>query len=73
MGRAAKQKALSVVVAPTRRLDLGCGPHPREGFEGVDIRPFGGHVLHVVDLTKAPWPWADGPCSTCTPRILWSI
>lgn len=39
------------------KLDFGCGPHPRDGFEGVDIRPFDGKVTHVVDLTKTPWPW----------------
>lgn len=43
--------------APLLKLDFGCGPHPREGFEGVDCRPFG--QPHVVDLTK-PWPWPAG-------------
>jgi hypothetical protein len=41
------------------KLDFGCGPNPREGFEGVDVIPFEGKVKHVVDLTKTPWPWAD--------------
>jgi len=41
------------------KLDLGCGPHPREGFEGVDRLHFGDMVRHVVDLRVAPWPWAD--------------
>ena len=40
------------------KLDLGCGPRPREGFDGVDIQP-GDGVKHVVDL-RQPWPWADG-------------
>jgi hypothetical protein len=40
------------------RLDLGCGPHKREGFKGVDVRKFPG-VDQVVDLTKTPWPWKD--------------
>ena len=39
------------------KLDFGCGKSPREGFEGVDIRPFG--QKHVVDLRKR-WPWKDG-------------
>jgi len=39
-------------------LDLGCGPHPREGFTGVDIRRFPG-VSVVHDLTTR-WPWKDG-------------
>ncbi len=60
MGRAAKAKGLSVVSAPIalRKLDFGCGPHKREGFEGVDATAFIG-VDHVVDLTYAPWPWPD--------------
>ena len=45
------------------RLDLGCGPHPREGFEGVDQYAFDGKVKHVLDLTQFPWPWEDGSVS----------
>lgn len=60
MGRAATRKRLALVTPPALlKLDFGCGPHPREGFEGVDVRPFDGKVAHVVDLRK-PWPWADG-------------
>lgn len=40
------------------KLDLGCGPNPREGFTGVDALPFDGRVAIVHDLRK-PWPWAD--------------
>jgi len=40
------------------KLDLGCGKSKREGFTGVDSRPFDG-VDVVADLT-GPWPWADG-------------
>ena len=39
------------------KLDFGCGPHKREGFLGVDIRPFPG-VDVVTDLRKK-WPWKD--------------
>lgn len=39
------------------KLDFGCGPNPREGFEGVDVRDFG--QKYRVDLTKK-WPWGDG-------------
>ncbi|KXH75042.1 MAG: hypothetical protein AM326_09305 [Candidatus Thorarchaeota archaeon SMTZ-45] len=46
---------------PLLRLDLGCGPNPRTGFEGVDERNFPG-VTHVVDLRK-PWPWKDSTVS----------
>lgn len=45
--------------APPLRLDFGCGPNPRDGFEGVDCRSFGGKVKHVIDL-RGPWPWKDG-------------
>jgi len=40
------------------KLDFGCGPNPKEGFEGVDIREFGGKVKHVLDL-RGKWPWED--------------
>lgn len=39
------------------KLDLGAGKNKREGFKGVDVRPFEG-VDIVADLTKE-WPWAD--------------
>lgn len=52
MGRAAKRK---LELKPLR-LDFGCGPNPREGFEGVDSRAFG--QKHTVDLRK-PWPWKN--------------
>lgn len=40
------------------KLDLGSGPAPAEGFEGVDRVP-GTH--HTFDLTSGlVWPWADG-------------
>lgn len=41
------------------RLDLGCGTHCREGFEGVDAVQLEG-VKHVVDLTKDTLPFEDG-------------
>lgn len=40
----------------TRKLDLGCGQSPKEGFEGVDIWP---GAKHVVNLFKYPWPFED--------------
>lgn len=43
------------------KLDLGCGPNPKEGFTGVDIRDFSG-VSVVHDLRK-PWPWGDSTVS----------
>lgn len=36
------------------KLDLGCGKNPRDGFIGVDCRPFDG-VTHLCDLRAAPW------------------
>lgn len=38
------------------KLDLGSGPNPREGFEGVDLYP-SENVKHVVDLFKPKWPF----------------
>jgi len=55
MGR----RKLAAVTAPPPplKLDLGCGPNKREGFQGVDQTAFLG-VDHVLDLRK-PWPWGD--------------
>lgn len=39
------------------KLDLGCGPNPRQGFDGVDVMSFG--QAHKHDLRK-PWPWKEG-------------
>jgi hypothetical protein len=46
-------------VSDVLRLDFGCGPNPKPGFEGVDKYPFDGKVKHVLDVTCDPWPWAD--------------
>jgi len=60
----AKRGAFKALEAPLLKLDLGCGPNKREGFQGVDSIPFVG-VDHVVDLVERvngafqPWPWAD--------------
>lgn len=59
MGRAATAKKVKKET-PLLKLDFGCGPHPREGFAGVDRLSFDGKVAHVVDLRKTPWPWPDG-------------
>jgi hypothetical protein len=58
LGKESKRK-LKPAAQPLK-LDFGCGPNPREGFEGVDVFAFDGKVKHVVDLRVAPWPWADG-------------
>src|SRR5262245_42964376 len=53
------------------KLDLGCGPHPREGFEGVDVLDYEQrHVLNLVATEPlgngslhaafALWPWESG-------------
>ena len=41
------------------RLDFGCGKNKRDGFKGVDIRPFEG-VDFVLNIAEDHWPWADG-------------
>lgn len=53
-----KPVLVSVPAGPLK-LDLGCGPHPREGFVGVDSRQFPG-VQHLIDLGRERWPWDDG-------------
>jgi hypothetical protein len=60
MGKAARIKAVAPQEAPAKllKLDFGCGPHKREGFQGVDAFAFVG-VDFVVDLRQTPWPWAD--------------
>ena len=40
------------------RIDLGCGPHPREGFVGVDMFKMD-NVSIVCDLAKVKWPFKD--------------
>lgn len=40
-----------------KKLDLACGQHPREGFEGVDL--YAPQAAHKVDLLKFPWPWEN--------------
>jgi SAM-dependent methyltransferase len=52
-----KIKAKKKDLAPLK-LDLGCGPHKREGFHGVDAMKFP-NVDTIHDLRKA-WPWKDG-------------
>lgn len=39
------------------RLNLGCGPDVRAGYDNIDFRPV--HGAEQVDLSKFPWPWRD--------------
>lgn len=48
---------------PLIKLDLGCGPNPREGFLGVDAIAFNDKVMQF-DLRQGPWPWADASVSS---------
>lgn len=54
-----KATKLRAVPNPVTKLDLGCGKSKKEGFHGVDMRPFEG-VDTVLDLGRDTWPWADG-------------
>lgn len=54
MGKKSRAKAEPKPI----KLDLGCGPNPKEGFIGVDALPFDGKVKIVTDLRKR-WPWKD--------------
>lgn len=40
------------------KLNLGCGPRPREGFVNCDARGLPG-VDRVFNLTDFPWPFDD--------------
>jgi hypothetical protein len=53
----------TVVPATPLRIDLGCGPNPKEGFEGADQFPFDGRVKYVVNLGSNTWPWEDNTVS----------
>lgn len=42
----------------TLKIDLGCGPNPREGFVGVDMFKMD-NVSIVCNLAKEKWPFKD--------------
>lgn len=44
------------------KIDLGCGPNPREGFVGVDMFKMKG-VDIVCNLAKDRWPFEDNSVS----------
>ena len=54
---AAEDKPAIAAASTDIKLDLGCGPHPKAGFVGVDALAFPG-VAHVLDLRKK-WPWTN--------------
>ena len=50
------------------KLDLGCGPKPKEGYIGVDIRDYGRSDIIIQDLRgPGPWKWDD-----CSVDSVWS-
>lgn len=55
---AALKKALKVLETPLK-LDIGSGPNPKEGFDGVDQYAFDGKVKHVMDVRRYPWKWKE--------------
>lgn len=59
MASAALKKFRQLEAKKTISLDIGCGPNPREGFEGVDQYAFDGKVKHVMDVRSYPWKWKD--------------
>lgn len=61
MSKKHKKRIVGSPSASTLKLDLGCGPHKREGFHGVDALSFPG-VDTVHDL-RNPWPWATDSVS----------
>lgn len=44
------------------KLELACGTFKTPGFIGVDVVAAPA-VDQIVDLTRTPWPWADGSVS----------
>lgn len=40
------------------KIDIGCGPNKKDGFIGIDIRPFPGVDL-MFDIGKDRWPFED--------------
>jgi hypothetical protein len=57
---------MNAVVKPAKeliKLDLGCGPNPREGFTGVDAITFGKDNIVKHDLRETPWPFEDNSVS----------
>jgi hypothetical protein len=53
-------QAEPVVEVKPIRLDLGCGPNKKEGFIGVDSRPFDGKVDVVFNLAAPKVYKGDG-------------
>jgi SAM-dependent methyltransferase len=41
------------------KIDLGCGPNPKEGFTGVDTIKFNDNIV-VCNLGEERWPFEDG-------------
>lgn len=46
--------------AAPRKLELGCGAAPADGYLHHDVRAHSPHVDVAHDLNETPWPWADG-------------
>jgi len=77
---ALKSAPPEVATAKPLRLDLGCGPNKKEGFEGVDIRQFlkegKDAVDTIVNLGDDKWPWEDATvdevhCSHMVEHLTW--
>ena len=51
---------LAEKIEPKIKLDIGCGPNPKDGYIGIDILPFGGKVQHVFNAGTERWPFDDG-------------
>lgn len=66
-----KSKRPKVEAAPIR-LDIGCGPNPREGFQGVDQFAFSDKVLklNVVEPIYRPLPLKYKDLELCFQRVV---
>jgi Methyltransferase domain len=58
MKKKTTKKVVTKKELKTLKIDLGCGPNPREGFVGVDMFKMKG-VDIVCDLAKDKWPFKD--------------
>ncbi|MBI3987664.1 MAG: methyltransferase domain-containing protein [Lentisphaerae bacterium] len=42
------------------KLNVGCGMDVQEGYTNIDWCDYGNNRIQIVDVTRFPWPFADG-------------
>lgn len=58
MTKKVKSKIIKEVKQEPILLDVGCGPNPKEGFQGCDIIKFD-NVKHIFHAGRDKWPFKD--------------